>query len=285
MAEGRVLIVGASGQLGGDLMYVFAPSAIGVSHEEMEIAEFDRVRELVHKYRPSVVINAAANTKLDICEMDPERAFRPNAIGAYNIAKIANEIGCIVVYVSTDYVFDGKKESFAEDDVPNPLNVYGVSKLAGEMLTRVANPRSYIIRTNGLFGNFPSKKGYNFVTLMLKLAKEGKPITVVNDQFPSPTYASDLAEKIKEILNKSAPFGIYHVTNKSHGSWFDFAKMIFEIAGISPELQPITTMDRKDILKRPQCSILENKALAAIGIAPMRSLREALTDYMKKSNF
>src|SRR3989344_3252316 len=161
--------------------------------------------------------------------------FDVTDIGAFNVAKSAKEIGAKIIFISTDYVFDGRKEYSVESDSPNPLNVYGASKLAGENLTKIANDNFYIIRTSWLFGIHKSSKGHNFVSLMLEKAKNGENIKVVGDQFGSPTYTRDLAAKIKELIDKNAPADIYHITNSDSCSWHEFAKKIFELAKLNPK--------------------------------------------------
>lgn len=277
----RIAIIGSDGQLGFDLMRAFGREAcIGLTHKDIEVADAASVERALKEVKPEVVINTAAITKTELCEKEPGEAFRVNAVGAFRVAKAASELNAAVVFISTDYVFDGAKPGFAEDDVPSPLNVYGASKLAGEHLTEIANPKHYIVRSSWLFGKNVSHKGYNFVTLMLKLAKEKGEARVVNDQWGSPTYTLDLAAKIKELLGSPVPFGTYHITNQGMTSWFGFAQKIFELVGLQPRLIPISTEESGSAIRRPRSSILENKALKGIGISLLRPWHEALGAYL-----
>ncbi|MEK9148009.1 MAG: dTDP-4-dehydrorhamnose reductase [Patescibacteria group bacterium] len=212
----KIAVIGASGMLGYDLMNAGRPddTLVGLAHADIEITDPASVAVALERCRPEVVINAVAIIKTELCETEPDRAFLVNAVGAYNVAKAAAGLGAAVVFISTDYVFDGSKPSFTEEDAPYPLNVYGASKLAGEILTKIANPKHFIIRTGWLFGKKVSHKGYNFVTLMLERAKSEAEVRVVNDQTGSPTYTLDLALKIYELIRHQAPFGIYHITNQ-----------------------------------------------------------------------
>lgn len=278
----KIAVIGASGMLGYDLMRTGRPddSLVGLAHADIEITELASVRRALAAHRPDVVINAAAITKTEPCETEPEQAFRVNAVGAFHVAVAAREVGAGVVFISTDYVFDGSKPEFSEGDLPNPLNVYGVSKLAGEILTRIGNPRHYIIRTGWLFGKNVSHKGYNFVTLMLEKAKTGSEVRVVNDQRGSPTYTFDLATKIHELITSCAPAGIYHIVNHGSASWYEFAEKVFEFAGIRPRLVPITTAESGTKIRRPAVSLLADTKLAGLGLASLRPWPEALRAYL-----
>jgi len=229
---------------------------------------------------PDIVINTAAYHKTEECELNPEKSFSVNAIGAFNAAKAAKEIGAKIIFISTDYVFDGRKEHYSESDAPNPLNVYGASKLAGEILTKIANDNFYIIRTSWLFGIHKSGKGHNFVSLMLEKAKNGENIKVVDDQFGSPTYTYDLAAKIKELIEKNAPADIYHITNTSSCSWHELAEKIFELVKLNPKIEKIKSSDRPSSVKRPKYSVLISENLKKQGIDNLRPWPEALSAYL-----
>ncbi len=319
----KIAIIGSTGQLGYDLLR-YAPESdtvVGLGHGDIEITDAKNVTAVLEKIRPDIVINAAAFNETEEGEKNPILPFSINAVGAYHVAKIAADIGAAVVLLSTDYVFDGTKPSFSEEDIPNPLNVHGASKYAGEILTRIANPRNFIIRTGWLFGKNTSHKGYNFVTLMLEKAKSEKEIKVVNDQAGKPTYTVDLAIKIYELLHpvtpmklrlsgrsgmeveghlsaslgeslpfragsngvhKNPPHGIYHLTNEGQASWFDFAREIFELSHLSVKVTPISTLESGSKIRRPKFSILENRAIQKIGLAPLRSWQEALARYLEE---
>ena len=226
----KILIVGSTGMLAFDLAQVFKEDyeVIGVGRADFDVTDYTRAENFVIAHKPSFVINTAAYHKTEECELNPDKSFQVNAIGAYNIARAAKLAGAKIIFVSTDYVFDGRKKYYIESDIPNPLNVYGASKLAGENLTKIANENHYIIRTSWLFGAHRSSKGYNFVSLMLEKAKNDEDIKVIGDQYGSPTYTHDLAVKIKELIDKNAMAGIYHITNFGSCSWHKFAKEIFK---------------------------------------------------------
>ncbi|MEM3883170.1 MAG: dTDP-4-dehydrorhamnose reductase [Candidatus Methanomethyliaceae archaeon] len=277
----KIAIIGSTGQLGTDLMKVFKNEyeTIGLTHQEIEVTEYNSCL-ILKRYQPEVVINTAAFHKTDQCEEEPLRAFSVNALGARNIAAISKELEAITVYISTDYVFDGSKEEpYTEDDTPNPINTYGISKLAGELYTK-QNPQHYIIRVASLFGVAgASGKGGNFVETIIEKAKRKEIIRVVNDMWMSPTYTKDAAEAIKRILERRLPFAVYHVTNQGKCTWYQFAEQVFSYLGMRPELQPIKTRDLKQKAKRPIFSPLTSTRLPKYGII-MRRWEEALHDYL-----
>lgn len=278
----KILVIGSTGQLAFDLIKVLKTDyeVISSSRDDFDVSNNIAVEKFIKNNKPDIIVNTAAYHKTEECELNPEKSFRVNAIGAYNVAKAAHLISAKVFFFSTDYVFDGSKEYFIESDIPNPLNVYGASKLSGEILTKVANENYYIIRTSWLFGRHQSSKGYNFVSLMLKKAKDGEAIRVVNDQYGSPTYTYDLALKIKELIDKKAPSGIYHITNSGSCSWYKFAKKIFELVNINPDLEAIKSSDRLSNIKRPKYSVLSGVALEKIGLDKLRSWQEALKEFL-----
>ncbi|MBU2573073.1 MAG: dTDP-4-dehydrorhamnose reductase [Elusimicrobia bacterium] len=278
----KILIIGSTGQLAFDLIRVLkgGHEVIGSSRADFDVADSPAAGSFIKKARPDLIINTAAFHKTEECELNPERSFAVNSLGAYNVAKAAKETGAKFVFFSTDYVFDGSKKSFTESDAPNPLNVYGASKLAGELLTSAGNDNYYIIRTSWLFGIHRSGKGHNFVTLMLEKAKNGETIKVVGDQFGLPTYTHDLALKIKELIDKNAPAGIYHMANSGPCSWHEFAKKIFELAKLAPNLEQIKSGDGLSKIKRPEYSVLTSENLKREGIKNMRPWQEALGDFM-----
>lgn len=280
--KGKVAIIGADGQLGFDLVKAFQGDhdVVEFTNSDFDVTDKAATHHAIVASHPTFIVNTAAFHKVSECERDPLKSFAVNAVGTYYVAKAAAGIHVGIVFISTDYVFDGAKKVFTEDDAPRPLNVYGASKLAGEMLTRLANPEHYIIRTTGLFGVHPGKKGDNFVMQMLRRARAGEKISVVDDQFCAPTYTKDLAEKIKEIINTRAPYGVYHVTNTGGTSWYEFAKQIFKLAKLSPDVVPVKTADHFDGVQRPVSSILESRALKAAGVPPLRPLHEALQAYL-----
>lgn len=261
-------------------MDVFGSSAVGSTHADLDITDAAAVDAVMDSVRPAVVINTVAFHRGDECEKDPAKSFAINAVGAWNVARAAARVGAAVIFISTDYVFGNAKKEYAESDAPDPLNVYGMSKLAGERLTALANPNHYIIRTSALFGKYKSGKGHNFVTLMLSLANKANPISVVSDQYTAPTYAADLAQKIKELLDAKAPYGIYHITNAGGVSWHGFAGEIFKMAGKDADLLPVAASSRPSAFIRPDSTVLISENLSSAGISPMRPWQEALAEYL-----
>ena len=278
----KVAIIGANGQLGSDLVRAFGEDAISLTHKDLDVTDFESLK-ILKELKPDVVINTAAYHKTDECEENPEKTFLVNSVGARNVAIVSKEIGAINVYISTDYVFDGTKgEPYTEKDTPNPINVYGVSKYAGELLTKYLHDKYYIVRVSSLFGVAgASGKGGNFIETMIKLAKAGKEINVVNDIVMSPTYTREATFAIKEILERRLPYGIYHVTNDGFCTWYEFAKAIFEITGIETKLNPITSDKFPTKAKRPRFSALSIEKLKSFGIT-MGSWKEALKEYLKE---
>jgi dTDP-4-dehydrorhamnose reductase len=279
----RIAVIGSTGQLGTDLMKAFQGEheVIGLTHQDIEITDYNSCLTL-KKYSLDVVINTAAFHKTDQCEEEPLKTFSVNALGARNIAMVSKEIGATTVFISTDYVFDGSKnEPYGEDDVPNPINTYGISKLAGELFTK-HNPKHYIIRVASLFGTAgASGKGGNFVETMITKAKKNEPISVVDDMWMSPTYTKDAALTIRKVLELSLPFGIYHVTNLGYCTWFQFAYEIFKAMCLNPNLKPIKTQDIQMKARRPHFSALKSTKLSKYGII-IRHWKEALHDYLKE---
>lgn len=277
----KIVVIGSKGQLGTDLMKTLAKEheTVGLTHQDIEVTDYNSC-QILKINQPDVVINTAAFHKTDQCEDDPIKTFAVNAIGARNVAMVSKEIEAITVFMSTDYVFDGSKnEPYMEEDVPNPINTYGISKLAGELYTR-QNPKHYIIRVASLFGAAgASGKGGNFVETMIAKAKKKEPISVVDDMWMSPTYTRDAAFAMKRIIDARLPFGIYHVTNQGFCTWFQFAEEIFKITGLTPDLKPIKTDQLQMKAKRPRFSALKSVKLQNYGIK-MRSWREALRDYL-----
>jgi dTDP-4-dehydrorhamnose reductase len=277
----RIAVIGSTGQLGTDLMRVMQGhhEAIGLTHEDIEVTEYESCLVL-KKYDPDVIINTAAFHKTDQCEEEPLRAFLVNAIGARNLASISRELDATIVYISTDYVFDGLKNApYTEEDVPNPVNTYGISKLAGEFYTK-QNPKHYIIRVASLFGVAGARgKGGNFVETMITKALNREIISVVDDMWMSPTYTKDAASIIRRILEEGLPYGVYHATNKGYCTWFQFAQEIFRLMGLAPEIRPIKTDQLQAKARRPKFSALESVKLPKYGIE-VRNWRESLREYL-----
>lgn len=277
----KIIVIGSTGQLGTDLMKVLKSKheTIGLTHKEIEVTDYKSC-QIIKDFRPDVVINTAAFIKVDQCEEEPLKTFAVNTVGAKNITEVSKEVKATTVFISTDYVFDGSKsEPYTEEDVPNPINTYGISKLAGEFCTK-QNPKHYVIRVASLFGVAgASGKGGNFVETMIAKAKANEPIKVVDDMWMSPTYTKDAAEAIKKIIELNVLYGVYHVTNRGYCSWFEFAKEIFKITGLNPNLTPTKTEQLQMKAKRPRFSALKSTKLPRYGIL-MRSWKEALREYL-----
>lgn len=273
----KVVVTGAEGQLGRDLV-----DALSGTHEiypfdlDLDVTDYQKVMSTIPGIKPDVTIHGAALTDVDGCELDSDRAFLVNAIGTANVALACREAGARMVYVSTDFVFDGKKtDPYTEFDETNPLSVYGKSKLAGENYVASLLHDYYIVRTAWLYG----KNGKNFVETILRLAAEQPDLKVVDDQIGSPTYSHDLARKIAEVIETSW-YGLYHVTNSGSCSWFEFAKAILEQAGQSKiPVKPIKSDELGRPAPRPRYSVLRNYVLELRGFSPMRDYRAALAHY------
>ncbi|MDD3042312.1 MAG: dTDP-4-dehydrorhamnose reductase [Methanosarcinaceae archaeon] len=264
MGTVKTLILGSCGMLGQALCKVF-PEAVRLTHRDLELTDRQKVIASVKKIKPDVVINAAAYTDVEACEEKRGLAFRVNGHGPGYIAEACAGTGAILVHFSTDYVFDGSKKEYVESDPPNPINVYGQSKLLGE--SKIAgNMKNYrIIRTSWLFG----PGGKNFVETMLQLSEKMDVVKVVNDQFGKPTFTSDLARKTGEIIGLKP--GIYHITNEGVCSWYEFASSIIGNAF------PCTSEEFPKNAKRPEYSALLNTKTG-----PMNHWKEALKEYLRE---
>ncbi|MFW6112379.1 MAG: dTDP-4-dehydrorhamnose reductase [Chloroflexota bacterium] len=264
----KVLVIGANGQLGSDLCRPLdgVADVVPLTHEDIEVTDMDSVKNACYKHEPDVIINTAAYVRVDDCETEQDMAFRVNALGARNVAVVAQELGAKLVFLSTDYVFGGeggtRSTPYTEFDTPVPLSVYGKSKVAGENLVKHLCSRYFIVRASGLFGVAgASGKGGNFVETMLRLAKDRDQLTVVSDQVFSPTYTKDLARKIGELIQMEY-YGIFHVTNSGTCSWFEFTQEILRQGGLNTPVKPITAEEFGQKAKRPKYSVLDNYHLS-----------------------
>lgn len=266
----KIVITGASGQLGSELKELAGsyPSLelIFLTREQLSIDDEAAVQEFFIREKPDGCINAAAYTAVDKAESEREAAFRTNAYAVGNLAAACHSCGALLVHISTDYVFAGNNtRPYREDDVINPINVYGASKAEGEALALKNNPDSYVIRTSWLYG----KQGHNFVKTMKRLMAERDKLGVVDDQLGSPTNAADLADIILKIItspNKITP-GIYHFSNSGVTTWFGFATAIKELTGSSCEVNPVDTASYPTPAKRPAYSVMDTTRISeALGI-------------------
>jgi dTDP-4-dehydrorhamnose reductase len=281
----HAVIIGSNGQLGTDLTPALADFTVtGLTHADLDVTDGERARDVLTRLAPDVVINTSAYHKVDVCEDEPGASFAVNATGAYGLARLAAELDFTLVHFSSDYVFSGFEGTpRRETDLPAPISVYGASKLAGETLARAYAPRHYVIRTTGLYGVAgASGKGGNFVETMLRLGKAG-PVRVVDDQVMTPTATADLAAAVAALLRREreVPYGLYHITSGGQCSWHHFAKTIFELAGLTVELTPITTAESGSKARRPAFSVLDHGKWMAAGFAELRPWPEALADYLR----
>jgi dTDP-4-dehydrorhamnose reductase len=280
----KTLVIGSSGQLGHDLMKSFGEKTVGLTHTDIDVTDGVGVSRIVREQEPDWVINTAAFHRVDDCELNPALAFAVNAVGAANVARAAAEIGAGVVFFSTDYVFDGearpRHDPHLESSKPEPRNIYGVSKLAGEHLVMNANPRHLVIRSAGLYGTATSRKGWTFPELMVSKGRSDGWVKVVTDQALSPTYTRDLAETTRALMEREAR-GLFHLTNEGECSWYEFAQATFDIAGIAVNMEPTTTVTDERRAKRPSYSALASDRLADVGVPPLRPWRAALEHYLK----
>ena len=286
MSKDVLLIIGADGQLGTAVQDVFFDSEyqlVPLEQSECDVTNPAQIEEVLDRYHPRIVINCSAYNNVEAASEEVEKAFSVNALGPYWLAKKAKKLGSVLVHVSTDYVFDGKIGTYTEVDQPHPLNVYGLSKLTGESLVLMADPAHCVIRTSWLFGSSIGGSR-NFVTTMLSCAKERREVRVVNDQIGCPTYAPDLARVIRELLFHGVSGGVYHVTNAGFCTRFDFAKKLFELAGVDVILTPIRTEESETRIQRPTSTILESVRLKGTGVSIPRHWSDALGEYIKKMN-
>lgn len=274
----RILLTGSNGQVGWELQRTLAPlgeiSALG--RVELDLRDAGRIRDAVRTVKPDVIVNAAAYTAVDKAEAEREPAFAVNAIAPGILAEEAKRAGAVLVHYSTDYVFDGTKGApYVEEDVPNPINVYGASKLAGERAIAATGCRHLILRTSWVYG----PRGSNFFLTMLRVARERRELRVVDDQIGAPTSSAAIALATAQVLRPAA-LGTYHLSAAGQVSWCGFARAILARAGIATPVSAIHTEDYPTAARRPRNSLLDNARLHAdfgIALAPWEEqLAEAL---------
>jgi len=266
----KAVVIGANGQLGVDVCRVLTGHSVDmlpITHRDLDVTDSGLVEQALEKIQPDVVISTAAFHKVEECEKLPALSFEVNAIGPRNVAHACRRIDAALVHFSTDYVFSGaRRQPHTETCLPEPLNVYGVSKLAGEAMLASAWERHFVVRTCGLYGLAGSSgKGGNFVELMLKKARESAPIRVVNDQVLTPTFTSDLAEVVWQLIQTKA-YGLYHASAEGECSWYDFARKIFELEGLQVDVEPVSSDEFPSSVKRPAYSVLSKQKLSKLGI-------------------
>lgn len=283
----RILVIGARGMLGRELIGVLqsAPEVTGLGWEvhgwdieEIDICEERETISKIEGLRPSIIVHLAAFTAVDACESEIEKAFAVNAEGTRHVALGASRCGASMAYLSTDYVFDGTKgKPYIEEDPPQPLNVYGRSKLMGERYVEALCSDALIVRTQWLFG----KHGNNFITSIVGQAREGREVRVVNDQTGVPTYTLDLAKALWVLLQHGAR-GIFHVVNNGSCTWYEFARTIFQFLGLDErQVVPISSHELGRPAARPAYSILSCRKLEREMGLTLRSWSEALEEYLQ----
>lgn len=287
----KILITGAKGQLGTQLTEILkagttelgaipesfiGAEVFGYSSKDLDVSDLSAVRAAAAGIRPDLIINAAAYTNVDGCETDRDRAFRVNALGPRNLAMVAEETGARLVHISTDYVFSGTgSEPFAEYDLTDPQSIYGKSKLAGEENVRTFCSRHFIVRTSWLYGLY----GGNFVKTIMKAGKERGALQVVHDQKGNPTNVEDLCYHILKLAD-TEEYGVYHCTGSGECSWYDFASLIIEYAGIEATVAPVTTDQFPRPARRPAYSSLDNMMLRVTVGDNMRPWQDALKSFI-----
>lgn len=284
----KVLLIGKTGQLGSAIINDAPASGFEVvsfDRNGLDITNEFRLKEKLEAVRPDTLINTAAYHVVSQCEKNPMKAMETNFAAVFQMAKLCKAYGIEFATYSTDYVFDGEASSpRKEDDKPNPLQIYGISKLAGEYAAlNLYSEGTFVIRTCGVYGGQEGsrQKGGNFVLGILQEAREKDSIEVSVEQFASPTYARHLSRATLELLNSSAQPGLYHLMNEGYCSWYEFSREIFKLAQIKKELKPVDRGGRSGDIKRPKFSVLGNFKAKALGIK-LPSWREGVKEYLEK---
>jgi dTDP-4-dehydrorhamnose reductase len=284
----RAVVFGASGQLGVELVRELRSRQYEVAawnRSRADITDRASVENALAGFDAEVVLNAAAYNQVDVAEQEPQAAFLVNALAVRNLALACRQIDARLVHFSTDYVFDGTaSRPYVEEDPTHPLGAYAVSKLAGELYAQAYLDTALIVRTSGVFGpgGLTTARG-NFVEMMLRMAGSGQPIRMVADHFASPTFAPFLAARTADLVERGQS-GVFHAGGGTPISWFDFAQMIFEVAGLQPVLHRSNEREYRTAARRPKYSPLSNSKMERAGIAPMPPLREAVEAYFAGRN-
>jgi len=275
----KILILGSEGQLGYEFKNYLEKieNVYSFSHKEVDILDIKKLDNILKEIRPDIVINCVAYTKVDKCEDETDLAFLINSIGAKNISYLSYKYNSKIIYFSTDYIFDGEKKSpYNEFDKPNPLSIYGRSKLFGEKYTKEFNPNHLIIRISWLYGI----KGDNFVKTIIKLSKINNILRIVNDQMGSPTYTLDVVKQTYELIKRDY-IGLIHSANIGETSWFNFANLINKKLKLNIKIIPIKTEEYNAKAKRPKYSVLENYILKIENLNIMRNWEVAFNEFIE----
>lgn len=285
----KVIVFGKSGQLGRELVSVFSARGHEVTafqRADLDVTNAASIEHAIATNNPGIVINATAYNMVDVAEKEPDAAFAANALAVRNMAVACRQADARFVHFSTDYVFDGTLgRPYVEEDATHPVGAYAVSKLAGELYAQAYLDDPLVIRTSGVFGpgGLHTARG-NFVEVMLRLANSRQPIRVVEDFVASPTYAPELAIRTADLVDRKLT-GVFHVGGGTAISWFDYAKLIFEVSGITPELKASNEREHRTLARRPKFSALSNAKMERCGVAPMPPMRDVVTDYMSRRKF
>ena len=279
----KIAVTGVKGQLGGELCRQLDHQAIGLDLPEFDLLDADKVRKTIRELRPDVIIHAAAYTAVDKAEDEPDKCFAINATATGILVDLARELDCPFLYVSTDYIFGGepeRTEPFREEDVASPQGVYARSKYEGELKTLVWG-KHYIVRTCGLYGQLGPHSPGNFVETMIRLASNGRPLRVVDDQFCTPSYVVHVARAIGFLIQTDM-YGTFHIVNDGATTWYRFAREIFRQLKIDVDLTPITTEEYGAKAPRPRFSVLDtSKYHRFFGAPPLPHWKEALAEYLE----
>jgi dTDP-4-dehydrorhamnose reductase len=282
----KVIVFGKAGQLGRELVRVFTDRGHSVSafgRNDVDVTNTSSVEHAIATAAPDLVLNATAYNMVDVAEKEPAAAFAGNALAVRCLAIACRQSDSKLIHFSTDYVFDGTLgRPYTEEDATHPLGAYAVSKLAGELYAQAYLDNPLIIRTSGVFGlgGLHTARG-NFIEVMLRLAKSKQPVRVVEDFVASPTYAPELAVRTAELVSRNAS-GVFHVGGGTAISWFDYARLIFDVAGLSPELKPTNEREHRTLARRPKFSALSNVKMERLAIQPMPPMRDVVQEYMSR---
>jgi dTDP-4-dehydrorhamnose reductase len=282
----KVVIFGCRGQLGVELVTVFQArgyQVAGFDRAKVDISDAAQVEQVFATEDPAIVINAAAYNQVDVAEKEPLAAMQANGLAVRNLAMACRQQDARLVHFSTDYVFDGAAgRAYTEEDATHPLGAYAVSKLAGELYAQAYLDHPLIIRTSGVFGpgGLDTARG-NFIEAMLRLAASQQPIRVLNDHVASPTYSPFLAARVADLVDRGLT-GLFHIGGGEAISWFDYAAMIFRVAGLHPELKPTNEREFRTAARRPKYSALSNAKMERSGIEPLPALETAVRMYMQE---
>lgn len=282
----KIAIIGANGQLGSDIYLSLKENynVIPLIHKNIEITQLDSINSCLSKIHPDIIINTAAYHDLNTCEKHPKKAFLVNGIGLRNLSVWCKGNDCMLVHISTDYVFDGRKNKpYLENDCTRPLNTYGITKLAGEFYISSILEKYIIIRTTGLYGTHPcrGKSSKNFVEMFLELIENKETVEFGGEEICTPTFTENIAEQIKHII-KTNEFGIFHITSKGFCSWFEFGEEIIKQTKSKTKLIKRERKESVSNIIRPKYTVLENRHLNGLGINRMLDWKVTLSEYLKR---